>query len=101
MSVPPSREIHCSVARGELLPAGSGGAEALCAEIKTAAAELRLAQPSVVVEVVSPYMLAARVSVGGRSLPEMKMARSDQALDRAAFRRFAQAIAASMAAHQS
>lgn len=93
---PAGSNLSCAVQGGELLPTESGGADALCAEIEAAIAGLP-APPSVTVRVLSPGLLAATVTVGGRTLPEIKMARSDSPLDRTAFRRFAQAIAATAA----
>lgn len=92
MNRPAVGDVRCTVERGELLPPGSGGAEALCAEIDEATAGLPV-RPTVAVRVVSPSLLAAVVTVGGQALPEVKLARADGALDRMAFRRFAQSIA--------
>ena len=92
MNGPAKGAARCSVEGGEKLPVASGGAEALCAEIETATAQLA-APPTVLVRIVGSHLLAATVSVGGRDLPEIKFARSDKALDRSAFKRFAEAIA--------
>ncbi len=94
---PAGSEARCTVQGGELLPPESGGAEALCADIEAATASLPV-PATVSVRVVSPAMLAADVTVGGRTLPEIKLARSDSLLDRSSFQRFAQAIAAASAA---
>lgn len=91
---PAASAPKCSVEGGERLPPESGGAEALCAEIEAATAGLP-AKTSISVKVKSASALAARVTVDGRALPELNMARSDAVLDRGAFERFAQAIAAS------
>lgn len=93
---PGDNAARCTVQGGELLPPSSGGGEALCAEIEAAIAQS--ATPATVsVRVVAPHLLAATVTVGGRDLPEIKMSRSDAALDRLAFRRFAKAIVAAAA----
>lgn len=94
---PAGSAARCSVESGEKLPAQSGGAEALCAEIEGATANLA-PLPTVAVRVVRPGVLAATVTRGGRTLPEIKMARFDRELDRAAFKRFAQAIVKAAAA---
>jgi hypothetical protein len=48
--------------------------------------------------VLSPSMLAATVTTAnGETLPEQKFASSDRALSKAAFERFARAIAAALA----
>jgi hypothetical protein len=90
---PAASAPRCSVEGAERLPSASGGAEALCAEIEAATAGLPATAISV--RVVSASALAASVTVDGRTLPEIKMARSDGTLDRRAFKRFAEAIAAS------
>ena len=97
VNLPGEGEARCTVQGGEKLPAGSGGVEALCAEIDAATANLP-ERPAVTVRVEAAQVLAARVTIDGRTLPEIKMARSDRALDRLAFRRFAQAIAAASTA---
>ncbi|MBA3526937.1 MAG: hypothetical protein M3438_06550 [Pseudomonadota bacterium] len=94
---PTTAAASCIVQGGELLPPETGGAAALCAEIEAATAGLPT-PARVSVRVLSPVMLAADVTVGDRALPQIKMARSDSQLDRAAFRRFAQAIAIASAA---
>ena len=93
MKVPAASGLQCSVERGELLPPASGGAEALCGDIAQAAAGLGEMPTSVSVTVVSPYSMAAVVTVGGKQLPEIKMASMDRELGRESLRRFAQAIA--------
>ncbi len=99
---PPARaDVECTVQAGELLPPESGGVEALCADMKEAMVELGAGPATVSVTVVSPYALAANVTVAGQALPEIRLARSDRALDRASFPRLAQSIAAaSKAARQ-
>ena len=92
MNRPANSDSRCTVEGGKLLPQGSGDAEALCAEIESATAQLPV-PPTVSVRVLPPQVLAATVTVGDRTLPEIKMARFDRALDRSAFKRFAEAIA--------
>lgn len=87
---------RCTVEGGELLPPESGGAAALCADIEAATASLPV-PTTVSVRVASSSLLAANVTVDGRVLPEIKMARSDSPLDRSAFQRFAKAIASAAA----
>ena len=99
MKVPAAGGVQCSVERGELLPPASGGAEALCGDIEQAAAELGDVPTSVTVTVVSPYRMAAVVTVGGKRLPELNMASSDRELGRESLRRFAQAIASAAKAN--
>jgi hypothetical protein len=96
MNTAGERSPRCTVQGGELLPLASGGADALCAEIEAATADL--SKPiTVSVRVLKPQLLAATVTVEGRILPEMKMARADRPLDRSAFERFAKSIAAAAA----
>ena len=94
MSAPDSESPRCLVLNEEKLPAGSGGATALCAAIEQAMAR---GAPGLEfkaeVRVLSPSMLAADVSAAGRQLPEQKFARSDGELDGNAFKRFAEALA--------
>lgn len=93
---PATSAPRCSVEGGERLPAESGGAKALCDEIEAATAGLPAAT-AISVRVMSASALAASVTIEGRTMPEIKMARSDGTLDRRAFKRFAGAIAASAA----
>ena len=97
MNRPADSSGRCTVQGAELLPPESGGGEALCAEIEAATAKLP-GPPAVSVRVVRPHLLAASVTIEGRTLPELKMSRSDRALDRQAFQRFAKAIAKAAAA---
>jgi len=87
---------HCQVVGAGLLPADSGGADAICAAIDAAAAEQAPGTSfTVEVRVLSASSLAAIVRLGdGRALPEQKMAVSDRNLDRGSIDRFADAIAA-------
>ena len=96
-SGPPS--AHCRVVGGEKLPAGSGGAGAICAAIEAAvAAAAPKAHYSVEVNVLRPWMLAATPVVNGRTLPVQKFAVSDAELGAASIRRFARALASAVAA---
>lgn len=96
MTATPSAGITCRVVGQAKLPAESGGAQALCAEIETAAsAQAPRATADVEVRVLSPSMLAATVTIqGGQKLPEQKYAINDRTLTRSSFERFAKAIAA-------
>lgn len=97
MNAPPPRDFECTVERGEILPAASGGAAALCADIKAAMAPLSAPPTKVSVRIVSAHSMAATVTVGSAQLPVLRIDRSDRELSRSAFRRFAQSIAAASA----
>jgi len=94
MSAPNGSSPHCRVDDGDKLPAGSGGTNALCSAIERAMSESvpGLAY-SAEVRVISPSMLSAVLTAGGRALPEQKFARTDGELDGSAFERFASALA--------
>jgi hypothetical protein len=94
MSSPARPAHHCQVVNPERLPAASGGAEALCAAIKSRiSGQAPEAAVNIVVTVQSASMLAAELTVGGRALPEQKFARMDRDLDAGAFERFADTLA--------
>ena len=92
----PNHRPHCQVTGGELLPVETGGPDALCAAIRSAAQKQAAAVPfSVEVRVLSAASLAATVRLAdGRTLAEQKMAVSDRLLNRGSIDRFAAAIAA-------
>ena len=95
MTHSPAPPERCRVIGGDKLPPETGGSGQICASIE-AAAESRAPGTgySVEVEVLSDYMLAARVRMAdGRTLPEQKMAVSDRKLGRRAINRFATSIA--------
>lgn len=93
-------ELSCRVTGEASLPAESGGAAALCAAIEEAVAvRLPHAGASIEVRVLSPFALAATVTMAdGRTLPEQKFASNDRALTEGSFRRFAEALATALAA---
>ena len=93
MNAPKASGLACDVQRGELLPAASGGAEALCADIKQALDGVRAEPARVAIRVISAHAIAATVTVGGKDLPEIRLDRMDRELSRDALQRFAQAIA--------
>jgi hypothetical protein len=89
----------CRVSGGEKLPPETGGADALCEAIrKAAAAQAPGLGYSVDVQVVSPSMLSARVTLAdGRTLPERKHAIMDRTLTRSSLQRFADSLGAALA----
>jgi hypothetical protein len=90
---------QCTVIGSDNLPAGSGGAEALCRAIEVAiASRTSEAGYHVEVKVVSPSRLSATPMVNGRVLPEQKFAVMDRELNPSAFQHFAEALAISVAA---
>lgn len=93
----------CRVVSGAKLPAGIGGADALCRAIEAAAKQRAPgARFSVEVRVPSASALSAVVRMGdGRRLAEQNMAVSDARLDKAAIGRFAVAIADQIARERS
>lgn len=99
MSPQPAAGVTCRVAEGVKLPAGSGGADALCSAIEAAAAaQAPQASASVEVRVPAPSRLSATVTMAdGRTLPEQKFASSDRDLTQGSFERFADAVAAAIA----
>ena len=86
----------CRVVGAGQLPAETGGADAICAAIRSAAQQQAPGVSfSVEVRVLSASSLAAAVSLAdGRTLPEQKFAVSDRLLNRGSIDRFAAAIAA-------
>ena len=98
MNMPSSQPPFCHVIGGEKLPATSGGADALCKAIERAV--MRRAPGMAVraaVRVLSSSMLAATMSVDGRTLPEQKFATMDRELGGDSFERFAGALAEQVA----
>ena len=91
--------VGCRVVGGEQLPAESGGADALCKAIASAAAEKAPGQNySVEVRVLPQSRLTAAITTGdGRKLAEQNFARMDAPLSSEAFKRFADAIALELA----
>lgn len=95
----PSRRVpHCLVVDGDKLPAGSGGAAALCTAIQRAAAATAPGLDfTVEVKVLSSSRLAATLTSHGQRLPEQKFATMDRELTSDSFDRFAAALAAQLA----
>ena len=94
MSSPSTNAPRCRVVDGGKLPAGSGGAAALCAAIERVLAERAPgAAVTAEVRVLSASRLSATVTANGRALPAQNFARMDRELDGSAFERFAQALA--------
>lgn len=89
----------CEVSGAELLPAETGGADALCQAIAAARGPAAAAPAAVHIRVLSDHMIAATQTLAdGRSLPEVKTARSDRPLGRRSFEMLAQALAEQLAA---
>ena len=89
---------HCRVVAGDKLLAGSGGADALCAEIERAIAAVAPGARYVTeVKAMPRARLSATLVVNGHTLPEQNFAVMDHALDRGSVRRFAAALATAVA----
>jgi hypothetical protein len=89
---------HCRVVAGGKLLAGSGGADALCAEIERAvAAAAPRAHYSAEIRAMPRARLSATLVVDGRTLPEQNFALMDRELGPDSMRRFAAALAAEVA----
>ena len=90
---------HCRVIAGEkLLPASSGGPEAICAAIEAGVNEKAPnAHYTAEVKVLRKSMLATTIVVNGRTLPEQNFAVMDRDLNPTSIKRFAESIAAKIA----
>ena len=90
---------ECRVIAAEKLPPEVGGADALCAMIReAAAAQAPGVGYSVEVRVLSPSMLSASITLAdGRTLPEQRHATMDRTVSRPSVERFANALAAELA----
>ena len=99
MTAPSVAAPSCRVIGGEKLPAGSGGADALCKAIASAAAKHAPGVGySVEVHVLPQSRLsAAIVTKDGRKLAEQKFASMDRPFSNGSFERFAMAIASELA----
>jgi hypothetical protein len=99
MTPPEQSSIGCRVIGEELLPPESGGADALCNAIASAAAKHAAGVGySVEVRVLPRSRLSASLTLSdGRKLPEQSFVRMDQPLSSGAFARFAESIAAELA----
>ena len=98
MSAPEQAQGPCRVTGADKLPAGAGGASAICAAVERALAEqapnLRY---SAEIRVLSRTALAAQLTANGRSLPELRFSVSDRELNAQAIGHFADSIAAALA----
>lgn len=98
MTAPAQAHGSCRVIGGEKLPAGSGGADAICAAIqRAAAAKAPGVRYNAEIRVLSSSMLAANLVANGRKLPEQKFAVMDRAISASAIERFADAVATALA----
>jgi hypothetical protein len=99
MNAPSQNPGSCRVIGAEQLPAESGGADALCKAIASAAAEQAPGLGySVEVQVLPQSRLSASVTTAdGRKLSEQKFVSMDRPLSSGSFKRFAVAIAAELA----
>jgi hypothetical protein len=89
----------CRVVNGNKLAAESGGADALCQAIASAAAETAPGVTySVEINVLPRDRLSAQVTLAdGRKLPELGIASMDKPLTAGSFKRFANTIAQELA----
>jgi hypothetical protein len=90
---------HCRVIDGQKLPAELGGEQSLCTAIAQALRPGVANGAAIEVNVVSPYLLSATVTMAdGRMLPAIKVGSSDRPLSRRAVQMLADSIAAQAAA---
>jgi len=88
----------CRVVAGEKMLASTGGADALCNEIRKAvAAAAPGARYSAEVKALSPSRLAATLVVNGKALPEQNFAVMDRNLSTTSIREFAASLAREVA----
>ena len=93
----------CTVENAAKLPAEAGDAESVCAAMKEAAVAaagpslLNSGAVSVRVTVESQHKLSAVAIVGGRALPEQKLAISDRVLSPGSIEMLARAVANQLA----
>ncbi|MEO8455517.1 MAG: hypothetical protein ABI454_10175 [Sphingomicrobium sp.] len=98
MTAPAHAQGSCRLIAGEKVPAGSGGAEAICAAVeRAAAAKAPDVRYSAEIRVLSSSMLAAKLVANGRKLPEQKFAVMDGEISASAIERFADAVATALA----
>lgn len=99
MSAPSSSAAECRVTGGDKLPAGSGGADALCAAIKKAvAAKIPGVGFVADVNIVSDWKMGATITTAdGRRLPEQRHVVMDAKLNPSSFERFADVLATKVA----
>ena len=100
MNAPLKAAAQCKVTDGDKLPSDSGGADALCAAIKTAlAAKIPGVGFTADVTVVSDWKLSATITTtDGRRLAEQRHVVMDAKLSATSFERFANALATKVAA---
>ena len=100
MSSESSGRGECRVTDGKELPAETGGEDALCQSIRQAlAAKLPGVGFTADVRVLSRSSLSATiVAADGRKVPEMRHQVMDATLSRKSFERFANSLAAKLAA---
>lgn len=92
MDGPSASELSCTVVGAEKLPARIGGADGLCAAIRTAAGANSAG--AVVLRVKSPYSVTAAVTDrGGRKHPDIGASIADRTLNRRAVEMLAKEIA--------
>jgi hypothetical protein len=98
-SPPQQAAAQCRVTDAEKLPPEAGGADALCEIIRQGvAAQAPGIAYSVDVQILSPSMLAARVTLAdGRTLPEQRHATMDRNLNQSSLQRFANSLGAELA----
>jgi hypothetical protein len=103
MSPHEQASARCRVIGADLLPPESGGADALCSAIASAAAKHAAGvQYNVEVRVLPRSRLSASLTLNdGCKLPEQSFVRMDKPLSRGAFARFAEAIASELAKARS
>lgn len=99
MSSTEHSSADCRVVGGELLPPESGGADALCNAITSAAAKHASGVGySVEIRVLPKSRLSASLTLSdGRRLPDQNFVRMDKQLSSGAFERFAESIASELA----
>ena len=89
---------HCRIVAGEQFLAGSGGGDALCAEIDRAiTAAAPRARYSAEITAMPRARLSATLIVDGRTLPVQNFAVMDRGLDAPSIHRFAQSLAEAVA----
>lgn len=90
----PGEPVSCTVTGADKLGPETGGADALCAAVRSAAEAEGAAGLAVELRIVSPYKVEARLTgPGGRRLPDRTLVRADRKLDRQALERFARDLA--------
>lgn len=97
MTTPPKIALTCTVSGGDKLSSETGGPEALCDAIRSAAGD-KGHGASVAVRIVSPCAAAASVTLAnGRTLPDVNVSVSDRKLNARAITMLAQGVARQLA----